>query len=85
MLISNGAFPRELLQSSIFKQHYSLCALSLSPLSFPRRILLVSAMASATLEDRFEQITIHDDNNENGATSYHKSKVSAQTMIAELH
>lgn len=33
-------------------------------------------MASASLEDRFEQITIHDDN-DNGAPSYHKSKVSA--------
>jgi hypothetical protein len=84
-LISNGAFPRELLQSSILKHHHSLCALSLSPLSRSHSAFFLSfAMASATLEDRFEQITIHDDNNENGATSYHKSKVSAQTMIAEL-
>jgi hypothetical protein len=42
-------------------------------------------MASASLEDRFEQITIHDDNNENGTTtSYHKSKVSAQTAAANI-
>lgn len=40
-------------------------------------------MASASLEDRFEQITIHDDN-DNGAQSYHKSKVSAYILIVEL-
>ncbi|QDS69681.1 Serine/threonine-protein kinase ark1 [Venturia effusa] len=37
-------------------------------------------MASASLEDRFEQINIHDDI-ENGATSYHKSKGSVSAAI----
>jgi hypothetical protein len=61
----------------LFEHHHSL-PLSLHPSAFFSSF----TMASASLEDRFEQITIHDDNNENGATSYHKSKVSAQTVIA---
>lgn len=50
----------------IFKHHHKFISC--------RTFFSSNTMASASLEDRFDQINIHDDH-ENGATSYHKSKV----------